>query len=651
MQTIGLEAARENLKKYWGYPDFRDGQARAIKSVLDGRDTVVLFPTGGGKSICYQLPATLLDGLTVVISPLIALMQDQVNQLNKAGIRSAFINSTIPYYEVEQRLINARNGMYKLLYIAPERLSTNLWKSELPNLNISLVAIDEAHCISQWGHEFRPSYRMIREELEELPDAVRWVALTATATPEVRDDIVETLKFEKPEIVANGFERDNLIWWVSETDKKNRQLLKAVKKGASKGSGIVYAGTRRECEQWADLFQKRGITAKAYHAGFTGDERNRVQQEWLSNKIQVVVATNAFGMGIDKPDCRFVIHYNPPYSVEAYYQEAGRAGRDSLKSFPVLLYKSSDFDLARSRILKNYPTQDELIKTYMTVCDELNIAVGNEQEKPEPLNIHSVVKRSQMSKKTILSALNVLERLNLFEIAEHRVPQIGIHFIKSSDLVQKFIRESKQPAKSEFLDNLQRLFGPVSFREHYYLDLPYILEKMDMNENRFRKALRILSEHERVISYHWLSEEPLVKLLNARMVMPPVSKNDAEGYRNVILKKLEYMQMYCSTDLCREIFLRRYFGESNVKPCGHCDNCMKKNSDEDRIVGEEEFKKVKSLISDRELSVQEIKKETCWPAGFTKKVLSMLVREDKIRASNDPVPLYSWRKPSAESAS
>jgi len=651
MQSTGLAAARENLKKYWGYPDFRDGQDRAIKSILDGRDTVVLFPTGGGKSICYQLPATLFDGLTVVISPLIALMQDQVNQLNNNGIRSAFINSTIPYYEVEQRLVNARNGMYKLLYIAPERLATNLWKSELPNLNISLIAIDEAHCISQWGHEFRPSYRLIREELEELPEAVRWVALTATATPEVRDDIVENLEFDNPEIVANGFERDNLIWWVSETEKKNKQLLKAVKKGVSKGSGIVYAGTRRECEHWADVFQKKGITAKAYHAGFTGDERNLVQQEWLSNKIQVVVATNAFGMGIDKPDCRFVVHYNPPYSVEAYYQEAGRAGRDGKKSFPVLLFKDSDFDLARSRILKNYPSHDELIKTYKTVCDELKIAVSNEQEKPEPLNIQSVVKRSQMNKRTVISALNVLERLNIFEISEHRVPQIGIHFIKSSDLVQKFIRESKQKAKSEFSDKLQRLFGPVSFREHYYLDLPYILEKLDMNENSLRKALRVLSEHERVISYHWLSEEPLVKLLNARMVIPPVSKNDAEGYRNVILKKLEYMQMYCSTELCREIFLRRYFGESNVKPCGHCDNCLKKNIDKDRIIGKEEIVRIKSILSDSELSVQEIKKETGWPVFFTKKVLSMLIREGKIQASTDPVPLYSWRGSSAASAS
>jgi len=642
MQTTDLETARQNLMKYWGYPDFRDGQQRAIQSILDGRNTVVLFPTGGGKSICYQLPATVLNGLTVVISPLIALMQDQVNRLNKIGIRSTFINSTIRHYEVEQRLVNARNGMYKLLYIAPERLATNLWKSELPNLDISLIAIDEAHCISQWGHEFRPSYRLIREELEDLPAATRWVALTATATPEVKDDIIKNLKFDNPELVANGFERDNLVWWVIETDKKKQKLLKAVKKGVSKGSGIVYAGTRRECEYWSDIFQKKGITATAYHAGFPGDERNRVQLEWLNNSIQVVVATNAFGMGIDKADCRFVIHYHPPYSVEAYYQEAGRAGRDGEKSYPVLLFKASDFDLAKSRILKNYPTYKQLKKIYMSVCDELNIAVGAEQDKAEPLNIQSVAKRSQMSKKLVTSALNVLERIKIFEISEHPFPQIGIYFIKSTELVQKSIHENRQTARSEFLDKLQRLFGPISFREHYYLDLPYVLEKLEMNENSLRKALEILSEHERIIRYHWLSEEPSVKLLDARMVSPPISKDDADGYRNVLLKKLEYMRLYSETKICREVFLRRYFGEINVKPCGHCDNCYKSPEKNDRTANRQDIEKIRNLLSDRQLSLRDLANETGWTGAYTKQIISFLAREEKITCNSDPVPLYSW---------
>ncbi len=648
MQKADLDNARSNLKKIWGYSDFRKGQGDAIHSILNGDDTLVLFPTGGGKSICYQLPATLFDGLTIVISPLVALMHDQVNQLNKAGVRAAFINSTIPHYEVEQRLVNARNGMYKLLYMSPERLATNLWKSELENLNISFVAVDEAHCISQWGHEFRPSYRRIRDELESLPESTRWMALTATATPEVRDDIIQSLKFRNPKIVANGFDRENLLWWVTETGKKNQKLQEAVKKGVSKGSGIVYAGTRKECEYWANRFQKTGIAAKAYHAGLPAAVRSTVQQEWLENSIKVVVATNAFGMGIDKPDCRFVLHYNPPYSVEAYYQEAGRAGRDGVESYPVFLFKKSDFDLAKSRILKSYPSYEQLEKSYLAICDELHIAIGNEQEKAEPLKMKSVAKRAQMSNKNIEACLRVLERLNIFEISEYQVPRIGVNFILNSDLIQKFIRESKE-TKSEFTDKLQRLFGPLSFREYYYLDLPYLLEKLNMNENTFQKALNILAEHDGILRYHWLSEEPLVRLIDTRMRKPRLSREDVEGYRNILLKKLEYMQLYSQTKSCREVFLRRYFGESSVSPCGHCDNCLKRVQADKYNPDKKDIERVRKLLENRKLSLNELEKETKWSGKYTKRIVSFLVREDKIRSNNDPVPLYSWSDSSSVS--
>ncbi|MEX0928916.1 MAG: RecQ family ATP-dependent DNA helicase, partial [Balneolales bacterium] len=314
-----------NLKKYWGYTEFRPGQEEVVRSVLESRETVVLFPTGGGKSLCYQLPATVLDGLTVVISPLVALMQDQVSQLTKAGISAAFINSTLPPYEVEQRLVNARNGMYRILYCAPERLKTQMWQNNLDDLPIRLIAIDEAHCISEWGHDFRPSYRQIKAAFLPVADKVRWMALTATATPEVRDDIIQCLEFKDPHIISRGFERPNLKWWVIREERKERRLNQIMQK--ARGSGLVYAGTRKTCENLAQNLRSVNINARAYHAGLTGDLRKTIQEGWINGEIAVVVATNAFGMGIDKSDCRYVVHYDMPYSLEAYYQEAGRAGR------------------------------------------------------------------------------------------------------------------------------------------------------------------------------------------------------------------------------------------------------------------------------------------------------------------------------------
>ena len=342
--------ALEHLKEFWGYESFREGQDIAVKSVFSKNETLVLFPTGGGKSLCYQVPATVYDGMTLVISPLVALMQDQVQQLEDLGISATFINNTIPFYEVEQRLVNARNGMYKLLYCAPERLGTELFQNEMLNLNIDLVAIDEAHCISEWGHDFRPAYRDIRTNLQSISNNVSWIALTATATPEVRNDILENLQFENPEIVSLGFTRPNLKWWVIETSKTKEKMIQGVVRGSKKGDGLIYGGTRKNCEYWAEFFTKKGLKAEAYHAGIESEKRKQIQNRWIAGETPLVVATNAFGMGIDKPDCRYVIHETMPFSIEAYYQEAGRAGRDGKEAYPILYYKPSDYSQAKSRI-------------------------------------------------------------------------------------------------------------------------------------------------------------------------------------------------------------------------------------------------------------------------------------------------------------
>jgi ATP-dependent DNA helicase RecQ len=625
-----LDDARGVLKKYWGYDDFRPGQDDAIRSVLEGRETMVLFPTGGGKSLCYQVPALLLDGLTIVISPLVALMQDQTAQLQKYGIRATFINSTLSGYETEQRLVNARNGMYRLLYVAPERLASERWKAELSKLNIRLVAVDEAHCISEWGHDFRPSYRTIRDELRELPDDVRWMALTATATPEVKQDLLESLEFTNANVITGGFARPNLHWWVNESDKKREILVKAVRRGVKQGSGIIYCSTRKECEELGALFSAKGIGCKAYHAGLESSDRERVQTGWIRGDFPVVAATNAFGMGIDKPDCRFVIHHTLPFTLEAYYQEAGRAGRDGQTSYPILIYKSSDTDKLKSRILQSYPQYETLQKIYDGLCDELNLALGSEHEHPEMADMDAVSKRVQVKKRELKTGISVLQRLGVIELTEYYRTQIGVHFIADRDVIEQAIRKSDE-RKADFLETVLRQFGPPAFHGFHYIDQEYLLGRLGVNENALRKGLTVLSDHDRLLNFRETGENPLIKVNAPRTRKLQIDKKKVYHYRDVLLKKLEYMDGYARTKRCREVYLRNYFGETNAKPCGNCDNCtarMKTKSGE--VVETSDVKRIRELLGEKNKDTDALRRETGWNREKLKQVVSYMEREQMV---------------------
>lgn len=640
MSTELFKKAQQSLQQRWGFPSFRPGQDEVIQSVLDGKNTMVLFPTGGGKSLCYQVPATVLDGLTIVISPLVALMQDQVQQLNDRGISATFVNSTISSWEIEQRFANARNGMYDLLYCSPERLKTTLWEAEQPNLDIDLIAIDEAHCISEWGHDFRPSYREIRPSLEAIADEVTWIALTATATPEVRDDIQKSLELEDPVIVSKGFERPNLKWWVSQTEQKEKKLLQAVQKAAKSGSGLIYGGTRRNCEDLSQKIEQRlGIETKAYHAGIDSVDRNIIQEEWIEGTTPLVVATNAFGMGIDKADCRYVIHYDMPYSLESYYQEAGRAGRDGDESFPLLLFKPADAIIAEERIKDSYPQKEQLQQMYDVLCDHLNLAVGSEMESKEEVSITALEKRSGISSRKVRSSLKVLNQLGIIEMIEYISPQVGVQFLVSQDYIRNQIETLENQQKAAFLDTLFRQFGGEAFSRKKYLEFDYIQRKLNVSPNAVLKGLQVLQDRDHMIAFESIGELPLIHLVDERQSTLQLSKDELEKHRNNLLKKLEYMKGYVETKTCREVYIRRYFGEEKVSDCGHCDNCLKASSSVD-LLSNANFQQVKSILTDGAKTINQISDDCGLAESSVKKLLSYLIREEKVVAEANK---YAWK--------
>ncbi|NBC17962.1 MAG: RecQ family ATP-dependent DNA helicase [Bacteroidetes bacterium] len=565
-----LDAARAVLRRYWGYESFREHQRDVLASVLAGEDVVAIMPTGSGKSICYQVPALLDEGLTLVISPLIALMQDQVEQLTERGVPAAYINSTLPHHAIDQRWTDAEFGRYRLLYVAPERLQSDLFEARAERLPIQRIAVDEAHCVSEWGHHFRPAYRQIGEVRDRL-GGPPMLAVTATATPEVRRDMLELLGLRAPAVHVHGFDRPNIIWSIFREANKPR-TVRDVLDGVP-GSGLIYVATRSNAEWWAERLQDDGVSAAAYHAGLSTARRAVVQQEWLSGAVRIVCATNAFGMGIDKPDVRFVIHADLPGSLEAYYQEAGRAGRDGRTAYAVLLYQPADAETQQALIATSHPEASDLRAVYDAICNLCQVPVGAQPEDPLVPNLDAVVRLTGRSRSVIDTAVQILEEQGVWRSHPVRRNHGLIRFEQSPDRVRSYAHGLDNQALSRFVLDVLRIVHADAFRGWWDIDLRRLERRTAVDRARLLRGLSFLQERG-LIKWRGPDDGRRIELLTARAARLPIDDLTIRRDQRRAERRLADMQRYARSVTCRRRFLLSYFGEQSPARCGRCDVCL-----------------------------------------------------------------------------
>ncbi len=618
---------KEILRKYWGYSEFRPAQEQIICSVMAGRDTLALMPTGGGKSLTYQVPTMARKGVCIVVTPLIALMKDQVDRLRKLGISAVAIHSGMSYSKIDITLDNCVYGDVKFLYIAPERLATETFRLRVQRMNISLLAVDEAHCISQWGYDFRPSYLRIAEVRKMLPE-VPVLALTASATDMVTKDIMKHLSFKEEHIIRSSFARPNLSYAVRHTDDKNEQLLRIVNNVT--GSGIVYMHSREGCEQVTAFLQENGISASYYHAGLPHAEREIRQEEWTSGKTRIVVATNAFGMGIDKADVRFVVHYTMSDSLESYYQEAGRAGRDGKRSYAVMLVASNDSSRISKHFSDEFPPLEQIKLIYEKVCDYVQVAVGDGLYASYIFNIHDFCRREHIHISRVRAALKLLQQNNYLTLTEEVDNPARIIFTVGRDDLYK-IRISRDELDS-IIRVILRLYDGV-FTEFRSIDEKQIAAISGYTIDKVRELLKRMWQM-RIIRYIPANTTPILFFNEERLPTNDlyISPESYTHRLKLTQERFDNVLRYISNEQsCRSVMMQNYFGDTDTTVCGVCDICINKKKEINNQTNSLEDK-VLTLIREQRLTSRELCRLIKHDPQEIASAVEKLKAEDKIYA-------------------
>mgnify|MGYP000092814223 CR=1 FL=1 len=583
---------QEILKQYWGYDSFRDLQEEIITSIGEGKDTLGLMPTGGGKSITFQVPALAQEGICIVITPLIALMKDQVQNLRKREIKALAIYSGMTRQEILTALENCIFGNYKFLYISPERLDTEIFRTKLRSMKVSMITVDESHCISQWGYDFRPAYLKIAEIRELLPE-VPVLALTATATLEVVTDIQARLKFREGNVFRMSFERKNLAYIVRKTDNKTKELLYILQRIS--GSAIIYVRNRRRTKEITELLMNEGITTDFYHAGLDNAVKDLRQKRWQSGEVRVMVATNAFGMGIDKPDVRIVLHLDLPDSPEAYFQEAGRAGRDGEKAYAVILYSKSDKTTLHKRVVDTFPDKEYILNVYEHLQYYYQMAMGDGFQCIREFNLEEFCRKFKYFPVPVDSALKILTQAGYLEYTDEQDNSSRILFTIRRDELYK-LREMGKEAEA-LIQSILRSYTGV-FTDYAYISEESLAVRTGLTRQQIYNILVTLTKR-RIVDYIPRKKTPYIiytrERLELRFLHIPASVYEERKARYEA--RIKAMEEYVTTEnICRSRMLLRYFGEKNEHNCGQCDVCLSKRATDN--LSEESYEEVKRQILD-----------------------------------------------------
>ncbi|MCB9262765.1 MAG: RecQ family ATP-dependent DNA helicase [Flavobacteriales bacterium] len=559
----------KTLQHYWGYSEFRPPQAEIIDSILKGNNTLALLPTGGGKSICYQIPALLLEGVCLVVSPLIALMRDQVEQLKRRGISSTFLHSGQSRNEINIELENIRNGKYKLVYVSPERIHSQAFIETFKQTKISFLAVDEAHCISQWGFDFRPEYRNIASLKEHLPN-LKMMALTASATPKVKADIIEQLQIENVQVFTKSFHRENLHYHVVFEEDKRRRLLRLCQ--SQKGSGVVYVRNRRKTVELSNYLKSQNVSCDFYHAGLTSEQRNQKQDSWASGATKIIISTNAFGMGIDKADVRFVAHYDLPESLEAYYQEAGRAGRDEQKAWCILFYNNADLIDVKTQLHSRFPELPRINKIYENLCNYFQLAFHSGLHTRFDFDLADFVKKFENNPIESFAAIKLLEQLGYLSLSEGVYTPSKVKVEMDATSLYDF--QLKNPKLDPTIKILLRSYSGI-FEHYVSIKEKLLASKLKITEQQFVANLKRLSSL-KIIDYVEQSDKPYILFLRHRVNEIMDADNMLEKNKTRTTDRLLAMIQYVEAETCRAKIICDYFGEQLHDDCGHCDVCRLK---------------------------------------------------------------------------